>query len=310
MQPAKASVVETITGLGTPLPLKLSQIRPFADQPRKYFDPEKLEVLADSIQADGQATPVAVRTLPGEKGIFELIDGQRRFHAFEIIRQRTGKEPIVLAFVRVIHDSKDQYKKSFVANLQNEDFTSLEKAAGLHRLHVEDGETLAALKVMTGYSISYIENYIKVHGLPDGVKRLMDPRRDKEEQLSITTAIDIARGIPVSDVQLRTRVATEILERKLGVLQARALVKEHASGGGHTLGGRERKPSDDYAIFVGVLTRTRNAAEPLLDLDMDDLYLYRADEVFDRREDGKALDGIIRTLTELRERVAEKKKQK
>ena len=308
MQPAKLSVVETVTGLGTPLPVKLSHLRPNPDQPRKYFDPVKLEALADSIQEEGQRTPVEVCTLP-ERGFFELVNGQRRFHAFEIIQKRTGKEPIVSAFISVVRDRKDLYKKSFVANLQNEDFTPLEKAAGLHKMHVEDGATIESLRVSTGFSKTFIDNYIKVHGLPDAVKRLMDPRRDPEEQLSITTAIDIARGIPASDPQLRIRVANEVLERKLGVLQARALVKEHSSGGGHALGGRERKPSDDYAIFSSILTRTRNAADPLLALDLDELYLYRTDDDFDRKEDGKTLDHIIRVLTELREGVGGKKKK-
>jgi ParB family chromosome partitioning protein len=69
--------------LGRPLPLKLSSIERFEGQPRTYFDEDSIRSLADSIQKEGLQVPIKVCTNPAKRGIFTLVDGERRYRAFK-----------------------------------------------------------------------------------------------------------------------------------------------------------------------------------------------------------------------------------
>lgn len=276
--------------LGRPLPLKLSQIVRFEGQPRTYFDDVSIARLADSIMADGQQVPVKVCTNPAQKGVFTLIDGERRYRAFTLIQERTGQEPIIDAFVAVVKDLKEHFKLSTIANLHREDLTELDEAAALFQLQ-QSGETLGRLSDLIGKSTTYVTNRIKVHGLPEEVKKLMDPRRPKDERLSITSAIDIATS--TANQTMRLELANEIVTRNLGVNDARALVGIRAENAGYRPGGRLRVPADDYKALTSFLGRTQGTIARLGSLDMEGLYFYRDNEKDDREKDAKTVRFII-----------------
>lgn len=289
--------------MGTPLPVRLSRIKRYEGQPRKYFPQASLNSLADSLQNDGQEHPVELNTVPGEPGMFELIDGERRWRAFHIIMERTGKEPLVDAIIKVVKDRKEHYRKSMLANMHREDLVPLDEAAAYHQLKL-DGESIEDLMRIRGRSRTYIENYLKLHTLPEKVKELMDPDRSKELQLSVTQAIDIARGIPESAAELRISLAEEAVERNLGTQDTRSLIEHRSRGTGYRPGGRLRKPSDDYKVFTSFLGRTRATARRLLeDLDIDELYLYRDDDTSDRKKDLADIDAILSMIEKFKERV-------
>ncbi|MEO6536694.1 MAG: ParB/RepB/Spo0J family partition protein [Candidatus Paceibacterota bacterium] len=303
MADAAQAVVDQ--SLGRPLPVRLSRIERFEGQPRVFFNQASLEDLADSIQADGQQVPVKISTKFGHPGHFVLIDGERRYRAFEIIQKRTGNEPLIDSFVEVVRDLKDHFRKSTIANLHREDLSPLDEAAALARLR-EDGETLAGLAKLRGRSTSYIDGYLRIHTLPDEVKALMDPNRPKETRLAITQAIDIARGIPEKEAVLRITVAQEAIERSLGALDTRSLVEYRSGSGGHRAGGRFRKPSDDYKVLTAFLGRTLATATRLnFDLNIDNLYVHRDSEREDRIRDEKLIEGIIEKLQLIRREVVE-----
>lgn len=297
------AAVELQENLGTPLPVRLSRIRRFEGQPRKYFPKAGLEALADSLQNDGQEHPVELNTVPGEPGMFELIDGERRWRAFHIIYERTGKEPLIDAIIKVVRNRKEHYRKSMLANMHREDLVPLDEAAAYHQLKL-DGESIEDLMRIRGKSRTYIENYLKLHTLPEKVKELMDPDRPKERQLSVTQAIDIARGIPESAAELRISLAEEAVERNLGTQDTRSLIEHRSRGTGYRPGGRLRKPSDDYKVFTSFLGRTRATARRLQeDLDIDELYLYRDDDKSDRVKDLADIDAILSMMQKFRDLV-------
>jgi len=292
------------SNLGAPLPVRHSQVDPDPGQPRTIFDDDSIYALSLSIENDGQETPIKIRTNPEQKGRFILIDGERRWRAFGLIAKRTGKDPIMDSFVEVVRDIKAYYRKSVIANLHREDLHPLDEAASLYRLR-EDGDTIESLALLRGKSDTYIENYLKVHRLPQEVKDLMHPRRPKEVQLTITSAIDIARGIPESATQLRIEVARETIERNLGVIETRTLIEHHAGKLGFRLGGRLRKPSDDYKAFAGFIGRLRKDAKRMNEeLDLDIMYVHRVDEEADRQNDANNLRSIIGTLESLLKKVS------
>lgn len=303
---AQTAVAVAEENLGRPLPIRFSRIERFEGQPRTFFSETGIESLADSIQADGQEQPIKVTTKLNEPGKFVLIDGERRLRAFALIYKRTAKEPVIDAFVEVVRDVKQHFRKSTLANLQREDLTPLDEAAAYQRLRV-DGDTIEDLMRLRGKSRTYIDNYLRLYTLPEEVKVLMDPNRPKDIQLTVTQAIDIARGIPESAPALRITVAQEAIERSLGVVETRSLIEHRAGNSGYRSGGRFRKPSDDYKVFTSFLARTRTSAGRMLhDLDIDDLYLHRDDDQQDRKNDTGTIDAIISVLGKLRDKINEK----
>ena len=132
----------------------------------------------------------------------------------------------------------------------------------------------------------------------------MDPNRPKDVQLTITQAIDIARGIPERAAALRIQVAHETVERSLGVVETRTLIERVGGVQGYRLGGALRKPSEDYRTFVLFLARTRRDAERMNGkLDFDDMYEHRVTEDVDRRNDVATVDAIIKTLEKVKEKI-------
>jgi len=302
-EPAIHVVNESETGLGRPLPLRLHQIERFEGQPRRFFDPKSIEDLADSIQADGQKTPVKVCKHPEKYGIFVLIGGERRWRAFHLIEERTGAEPIVDAFIDASpRGFQDHFKEAMIDNLHREDLIPLDEAAAYYQMSTAGGMSKAEISRMVGKSSSHVDGYIRMYTLPDKVKMLMDPARPREERLSITAAIDIARSIP--DAELQITVAKESIERTLGIAETRTLIRVMTGKSGYGVGGRMRKPSDDYKIFTTFLGRTSNTAKRLhRNLSIGDLYFSRDDETGDRERDARTIRTIIHYFNTLLEEI-------
>lgn len=302
----KAALAVVEENLGRPLPIRFTRVERFEGQPRKFFLESGIVALADSIQDDGQEQPIKVTTKPGEPGRFVLIDGERRLRAFALIYDRTGLEPLIDAYVEVVKDLKHHFRKSTLANLHREDLTPLDEAAAYERLRI-DGNSIEDLMRLRGKSRTYIENYLRLNTLPDTVKVLMDPNRPKNTQLSVTQAIHIAQGIPPSAPALRIAVAEEAIERNLGVVETRVLVAHRIGDTAHRVGGRLRKPSDDYQLFTAFLGRTRaNAKRMLESLDIEELYLFRDDDAHDRKNDTITIDATMSLLQKLRDKINEK----
>jgi ParB/RepB/Spo0J family partition protein len=297
---------EKDVNLGKPYPVRLSRIERYEDQPRKFFNDAGIEALATNIQDEEQETPVKLTTKPGQPGYFILVDGERRWRAFHVIWERTGVEPTVDAFIEVVADLNKHFRKSVIANLHREDFEPLDRAAAYARL-LHDGDTVAGIAKLAGKSTSHVESYLKINDLPDEVKVLMDPNRSKDTILSVTSAIDIARGIPQTASGLRISVAQETIERNLGVLEARSLITHKTGKAGYRAGGRLRKPSDDYKVLRSYLGRTRETIARIRDdYDFEDLYLHR-DDPDDRKRDLQDIDRIISHFTKLKESIGDVK---
>jgi len=294
-------------GLGQPLPVKLSRIMRFEGQPRRHFDQKGLEDLADDISTNGQKTPVRVCRHSTEKGVFVLIGGERRWRAFGILKEKTGVDPTVKCFIDVVNDERHHFREALLDNLHREDLVPLDEAASYHRLYDESQERNHSAKIveiasLVKKSVTHIENYLALHSLPDEVKSLMDFSRSKDERLTITAAVDIARS--TSNPQLQLTIAKEAIERNLGVIETRALISIKTGKSGYGVGGRLRRPSDDYKalkIFVGgALNRVRRIRRGL---DVNALYRTRDDEFGDREHDTKMLKELIGHLNDLLEEV-------
>lgn len=144
--------------------LPLDIIAPNRNQPRKYFDPQAMEELRDSIKEYGVINPVTVRRDNGE---YEIISGERRFRA----AQMAGLTEIPAMIVKA--DTKKSAILSLLENLQREDLTFLEVAESYRALIHEQGLTQTQLAEKVGKSRSSVSNKVRLLQLSPRIKKLV-----------------------------------------------------------------------------------------------------------------------------------------
>ena len=145
--------------------LKLSLVDPKSDQPRKNFDKDALEELADSIAQNGVLQPILVREYG--TGRYQIIAGERRFRASKIAG---------LTEIPAIVLDKDDRKAAEIAlieNIQREDLNPVEEAMAFRALSEEYLLTQEELSLKVGKSRSAVANAMRLLALPDEVLLLV-----------------------------------------------------------------------------------------------------------------------------------------
>ncbi len=145
--------------------LKLSQIDPKSDQPRKHFDKEALEQLSASIMENGLLQPILVREY-GD-GRYQIIAGERRFRASKLAGL-TEIPAIVLE-----RDDKKAAEIALIENIQREDLNPVEEALGYRSLAEEYDMTQEEISIKVGKSRSAIANTLRLLDLPDEILTLV-----------------------------------------------------------------------------------------------------------------------------------------
>lgn len=141
--------------------IRISDIEPRRDQPRKTFDREQLEVLADSIAAYGVLQPIIVRESPEVEGTYEIIAGERRW--------RAAKMAGLSEIPAVIFDGDDlkAAQVALIENIQREDLNPVEEAMGYGALIDRFGLTQDQVAKQVGKSRSAVTNMLRLLDLPD-----------------------------------------------------------------------------------------------------------------------------------------------
>ena len=173
----------------------VERIRRGVFQPRRFFDQEALQELADSLKAQGMIQPVIVRPFGGA---FELIAGERRWRAAQI----AGLAEIP-AIVREMED-RTVAAVSLIENIQREDLNPLEEAQALTRLCDEFGMTHASVAESIGRSRASVSNLMRLLDLHDEVKVLVD-----KGELDMGHARALLRVPKVDQPALAARVAKQ-----------------------------------------------------------------------------------------------------
>lgn len=145
--------------------LGVDQVRRGAYQPRRHFDPQLLQELADSLQAQGMIQPILVRPLGGG---YEIIAGERRWRAAQL----AGLSDIP-AIVRDL-DDQSVAAVSLIENIQRKDLNPLEEAEALSRLCDEFGMTHQAVADSVGRARASVSNLLRLLELDDAVKQCID----------------------------------------------------------------------------------------------------------------------------------------
>jgi len=136
-------------------------------QPRRNFDPDKLQELADSIAAQGVVQPIVVR--PAGEGRYEIIAGERRWRAAQL-----AGLPDIPVVIREV-DDKTAMAVALIENIQRDDLNPLEEAGALHRLLGEFGLTHMEVAQAVGKSRTTVTNLLRLLDLNDDVKALVEP---------------------------------------------------------------------------------------------------------------------------------------
>lgn len=146
--------------------VKISEIEPNRDQPRKEFDSAALSELADSISQHGVLQPLLLR--PMLSGGYRIVAGERRWRA-----ARMAGLSEVPALVREMTDAEEMVF-ALIENLQREDLTPLEEARGYRTLIETQNFTQEEVSQTVGKSRPAITNALRLLNLPEDIQQMLE----------------------------------------------------------------------------------------------------------------------------------------
>jgi len=188
--------------------LSISELIPNKYQPRKIFDKNNLEDLANSIKERGIIQPIIVRKSNDNKSKFEIIAGERRWLA----AQRAGLHNVPVVITEA--DDLKSLEFAIVENVQRHDLNPLEEAQGYKRLIDEFSYDQDKVSKFIGKSRSHISNSLRLLSLPDEVIKLIENQKLTAGHAKILVGLTNAIFI-----------ANKIIEKRLSVRQAENFVK-------------------------------------------------------------------------------------
>ena len=191
--------------------IRLADIEPRPDQPRRNFDEEALAILTESIRQNGIITPITVRRT-GET--YQIIAGERRWRA----ARAAGLTEIPAHILDA--DEAHAYELALIENLQREDLNPIEEAEGYRTLIDRLGLTQEQAADKVGVSRPAIANALRLLSLPEEISKKVE-----NGELSAGHARTI---LGISDKKLMMQACNTVIERDLSVRETEALVKSLA----------------------------------------------------------------------------------
>ncbi len=145
--------------------LRITDVEPRSDQPRKHFDREQLQLLANSISQHGVIQPIIVTE--NQNGTYSIIAGERRWRASKIAGLST-----IPAVVRT-YDALTQAEVALIENLQREDLNPIEEALGYQSLIEQFGLTQEKVSEKVGKSRPAVANTLRLLALDNEIKEML-----------------------------------------------------------------------------------------------------------------------------------------
>ena len=191
------------------LPIEL--IRPNPYQPRRSFDKELLEQLADSIKDKGVLQPIIVKEIKGKEKAWQIIAGERRWRA----AQMAGLHEIPVH----IKNIKDEEVAiiALIENIQRENLSAIDEAKGYKKVMEKFSITHEELSTTMHRSRAYISNFIRLLSLPKDVQKLLEDKK-----------INVGQARPLIGKPNSSALAKVIISKQLNARQVEELLKEGA----------------------------------------------------------------------------------
>lgn len=203
------NIESTQSDSSNPVQLKISEIEPNKDQPRKTFNQEKLNELADSIAEHGVLQPLLVRPLAS--GIYQLVAGERRWRAARIAG--LTEVPVV---IKELSD-QEAAEIALIENLQREDLNPIEEAEGLQMLIGTYGLTQDQAASRVNKSRPAVANALRLLNLPEEVR---DLARDNKISAGHARAL-----LAFTNKEAMLEVANKIVDGGISVREIERLAK-------------------------------------------------------------------------------------
>lgn len=216
--------------------LRISEIEPNRDQPRKFFSDEGIEALADSIREHGVLQPILVRPLPN--GSYQIVAGERRWRASRM----AGLDEVPVNIKEL--DDFQTMQIAMAENLQRENLNPIEEAEGYKYLIDNFNMSKEQIAKIAGKSRSYISNSIRILSLPDFI---IDALRDNKITSGHAKAL-----LMFDDEKRMLETAEKAINGNLSVRQIEKLAKQSESS---SKSGKPSKNSDSYFTEMEISLR-------------------------------------------------------
>lgn len=188
----------------------VEQLTPNPDQPRRSFAPEALQELAESLKTRGMLQPLIVRPHPTDRGLYQIVAGERRWRAAQIAQLH--EIPVI---VRDFTDT-EVLEVAIVENIQRADLNAIEEAASYRQLMDRFGHTQEKLADALNKSRSHIANLLRLLNLPDQVQSWLKEGKltagHARALITAPNAVELARK--VIDKSLSVRETEELVRRQ------------------------------------------------------------------------------------------------
>ena len=205
--------------------LPIYKIEPNPDQPRRDFDEEELQSLADSIALHGLVQPLTVRQMPN--GYYQIIAGERRWRAARLAN--LNEVPVVILEA----DDKKTMELALIENLQRQDLNPVEEALGYRSLIEEYGMTQEETAARVGKSRPAVANALRLLSLNE---KLLDMVRSGALSAGHARAV-----LSLKNEKQQMEAAQKIVALGLSVRQAELLCKNMT---------REKPPKKEVTLAV------------------------------------------------------------
>jgi len=214
------------------LELPVSKLEPNPFQPRREFDESQLKDLAESIRSEGLIQPVVVREVDGR---FQLVAGERRWRAFQLLNQAKIPARVVKA------GDASTASMALIENLQRENLNPIEESLGFASLLRDFDLTQEQVAERVGKGRATIANALRLLTLPDEVRGYLS------SGLISTGHAKVLLGLPTTQEQLL--VSRRVIEEGASVRATESLVDSlKRSGRGQRSPGRSMSPAEAAAI--------------------------------------------------------------
>ena len=212
--------------------IPLDRILANPQQPRKRFDKERIQSLAESIRSDGILQPVVVRR-KGDR--YELVMGERRIQA-----ARLAGVPTVPAIVRAVAEA-DALRLALVENLQREDLNPIEIAEGYRALIDKFGLSQQEMADLAGKDRSSVANTLRLLGLPDEIRTLiMDGKLGEGHARALLSLPTRAEQLAWADRIVKRELNVRQVETEIGGRRPKMAQK----------GGKKKKDRPPHIVLL------------------------------------------------------------
>ena len=190
--------------------LRISEIEPNREQPRKNFDEDSIISLAESIKEHGVIQPLIVRSL--DNGLYQLVAGERRWRASRI----AGLQEVPVIIKELSDEQSMQI--ALIENLQRENLNPIEEALGFKELIEKYNMKQEYLSKIVGKSRSSISNAIRLLNLPEEIKLMLEKNYISVGHAKVLMSIE--------DKNLMVEIAEKIIKEDLTVRSLESILEK------------------------------------------------------------------------------------